>query len=147
MAATKEDKGNPFIGIEVSKNELKAKVAELLGASLVYAAAKDIPKFAWTEAPAFWAAIVRLVEAVIAAVEIAKTNLAKAAGTGKISGALAASVAIDILDETITFTGVVGKLVEAVDGPALKLIVNIVLGDRHGVDWLAEAYEVLGLKF
>jgi len=48
--------------------------------------------------------------------------------------------------KAITFTGPVGRLVELVDAPFLKLLVNMVLGDRHGIIWVEEARAILGMK-
>ncbi len=59
---------------------------------------------------------------------------------------MAAAVAVDILDDAITFTGPVGRLVEMVDAPFLKLLVNMVLGDRHGIIWVEEARSILGMR-
>jgi len=84
--------------------------------------------------------VVSLVNAVISAVELAKSEFEG------VSGSMAAAVAVDILDDTITFTGHVGRLVDLVDTPFLKLVVNMVLGDRHGIIWVEEARSILGRK-
>jgi hypothetical protein len=57
-----------------------------------------------------------------------------------------AGLAVDILNDAITFTGPVGRLVEMFDAPFLKLPVNLVLRDRHGISWVSEAWSVLGLQ-
>ena len=59
---------------------------------------------------------------------------------------MAAAVAVDIFDDAITFTGPVGRLVELVDAPFLKLLVNTILGDRHGIIWVEEARSILALR-
>ena len=137
---------NAVIGVTVDKEKLKEATNRYLNASAVYAAIKGVTKFSWSNIADFWRNIVALVNAVISAVELAKAELLKGQPEGtKISGSLAAGVAIDILDDSITFTGVAGKLIERVDGPFLKLLVNCTLGERHGIDWIAEAWEILGL--
>ena len=99
-----------------------------------------VSRFNFDDLSIFWRKVVSLVNAVISAVE-----LAKSAFEG-VPGSVAAAVAVDILDDAITFTGPVGRLVELVNAPFLKLLVNIVLGDRHGQSWLEEAWLILGLK-
>lgn len=138
---------NAVIGITIDKYKLKAEANRLLGASSVYAAVKALSTFSWSDVPNFWRNVVALVNAIISAVEIAKAELLKGQPEGTvISGALAAQVAVDLLDEAITFTGVAGKLIELIDGPALKLLVNVVLGDRHGINWIEEAWGILGIR-
>lgn len=138
---------NAIIGITIDKDKLKEAATEYLNASAVYDALKGLSTFSMSNLGDFWRNISALVLAVVSAIEIAKIKLVEGQPEGtKISGALAAETAINILDDAMTFTGIAGKLLEMVDGPVLKLLVNIVLGDRHGIDWIGEAYEILGLQ-
>jgi len=111
-----------------------------LNASAVYAALTAVNKFNFNDLPTFWRNVVSLVNAVISAVELAKSEFEG------VPEPMAAAVAVDILDDAITFTGRVGRLVEMVDAPFLKLLVNTVLGDRQGIIWTKEARSMLGLK-
>lgn len=138
---------NAVIGVTIDKAKLRDATDKYLNASAVYTAIKGLAKFNLSNLGDYWLNIVALVNAVISAVEIAKAELVKGQPDGtKISGALAATVAIDILDECISFTGVAGKILEMIDGAILKLLVNIVLGDRHSANWLDEAFGILGLQ-
>ena len=128
------------IGIKVDKAKLRAAADRYLNASAVYAALLAVSRFKFNDLPTFWRNVVSLVNAVISAVELAKSEFEG------VPGQMAASVAVDILDDAITFTGPVGSLVEIVDAPFLKLLVNMVLGDRHGIIWTKEARSMLGLK-
>ncbi len=138
---------NALIGAQIDKEILKTAATTYLNASAVYAALKQLATFSMGNLGDFWRNIVSLVLAVISSVELARVELVKGQPEGtKISGALAAEAAISILDEAITFTGIAGKLLEVIDAPILKLLINIVLGNRHGVNWVDEAWEILGLK-
>lgn len=128
-----------IFGTEIDKTALRAAADEYLNASAIYLAAKALAKFNFNDLAASWRNVVSLVNAVIAGVELAK---AKFEG---VPGKAAAAVAVDILDDAITFTGPAGRLVELVDGPVLKLLVNVVLGDRHGKNWLDLAWVILGI--
>lgn len=144
---TQSKSRNAVIGVTIDKYKLKSEANRLLNASAVWLSVKQLAKFSWADVPNFWRNVVAVVNAVIAAVEIAKAELLKGQPEGTvITGALAAQVAVDILDEAITFTGGVGKLIEMIDSPALKLLINICIGDRHGVDWIEEAWGILGLS-
>lgn len=138
---------NAVIGVSIDKEKLREAADRYLSASSVFSAVKSLATFSWNDVPSFWRNIVGLVNVVISAVEVAKAELLDGQPEGtKISGAIACQVAVDILDQSITFTGAVGRLIEVVDGVILKLLVNLVLGERHSVDWITQAFEILGLK-
>ena len=138
---------NAVIGVIINKERLKEEANNYLDASAVYRAIAAMATFSLSNLGDFWRNIQALVLGVIASVELARAKLVEGQPEGtKISGALAAEVAISILDEAITFTGIAGKLLEVIDGPVLKLLVNLVLGDRHGINWLDEAWDILGLR-
>lgn len=138
---------NAVIGVTIDKEKLKAAAEGYLNASAVYGAVKSLATFSLGNLGEFWRNIVAMVMAVIASVELARAKLVEGQPEGtKISGVLAAEAAISILDEAITFTGIAGKLLEVIDGPVLKLLVNIVLGPRHGINWIDEAWDILGLR-
>jgi len=102
------------IGIKVDKAQLRAAADRYLNACAVYAALLAVSKFNFNDLAIFWRNVVSLVNAVIAAVELAKS------GFEGVPGTMAAFVAVDILDDAITFTGPVGRLVKLVDAPFLK---------------------------
>ena len=120
--------------------QLRQAIDKYPSNSVVYAILLAVSKFIFNDLATFWRNVVSLVNAVISAVERTKSEFEG------IPGLMAAAVAVDILDDAITFTGPVGRLVELVDAPLLKLLVNMVLGDRHGIIWVEEARSILGLK-
>ena len=119
--------------------KLRAAADKSLNASAVYTALLAVSKYNFDDLATFWRNVVSLVNAVISAVELAKSEFES------VPGPMAASVVVDVLDDAITFTGPVGRLVELVDAPFLKLLVNMVLGDRHGIIWVEEARLILGM--
>ena len=135
------------LAITIDQTKLREAADRYLNASAVYLALKPLSRFSWENLPELWRTVQSLIETVIASVELAKAELLKGQPTGtRISAALAASTAVDILDNVVTFTGISGRLLEMVDAPFLKLLVNLILGNRHGVNWVAEARVILGLK-
>jgi hypothetical protein len=147
VKVTQSTSRNAVIGITIDKYKLKSEANRLLNASAVWLSVKQLAKFNWNDIPTFWRNIVAVFNTVMASLEVARAELLKGQPEGTlISGAMLAQAAVEIIDDAITFTGVIGKLVEAVDGPVLRLLINVVLGDRHGVNWIEEAWGILGLN-
>ena len=147
MNPKSKEKPKAAMAIAIDKTRLREAADHYLNASAVYLALKPLSRFSWDNLPELWRTIQALVETVIASVELAKAELLKGQPAGtKISAALAATTAVDILDDVVTFTGISGKLLEMVDAPFLKLLINLILGNHHGVNWVAEARVILGLK-
>ncbi len=147
MNPKSKEQNKAAVAIVIDKTKLREAANRYLNASAVYLALKPLSRFSWENLADLWRTIQALVETVIASVELAKAELLKGQPAGaKISAALAATTAVDILDDVVTFTGISGKLLEMVDAPFLKLLINLILGDRHGVNWTADARVILGLK-
>ena len=86
------------IGIKVDKPKLRASADKYLNASAVYAALLAVSKFNFNHLATFWRNVVSLVNTIISAVELAKSEFKG------VPGSTAASVAVGILDDTITFS-------------------------------------------
>lgn len=147
MKPKQKETARAALAITINQDKLRGAADRYLNASAVYAALLPLATFSWANLPDFWRTIQALVETVIASVELAKAELLKGQPEGtSVSATLAANVAVDILDDAVTFTGITGRLLDMVDGPFLKLLIHMVLGDRHGANWIEDAYRILGLR-
>lgn len=146
VTAVNSSPKNGILTVEVNKDVFMQECEYLLNISPVYNEAKKLSKFSFYDMHNYWVKIKDVVELVISSIEVSKSNILSSYPEGtKFSRTIALETAVGILDKTITFSGVVGRLLDAVDGPLLKLLVNIVLGDRSGVNWLADAFAILGV--
>ena len=137
---------NGIFGVEVDKDQFKASVYQILNLSPVWETIKLFPKFSVREIPNYAKLVVQVGTLAISAVELAKVEVLKQYPEGtKFSAQLALETAATILDESIEFTGIVGRLLDVADGAILKLIVNIIFGNRGGINWVSEAISILKL--
>ena len=137
---------NGIFGVEVDKDQFKASVYQILNLSPVWETIKLFPKFSVREIPNYAKLVVQVGTLAISAVELAKVEVLKQYPEGtKFSAQLALETAATILDESIEFTGIVGRLLDIADGAILKLIVNIIFGNRGGINWVSEAISILKL--
>lgn len=142
-------KPKAIIAVQVDKAKFLAEVRELLDISPVVANIKQLAQLRFPGCLSLpmlavtWRIIYSAFLTVIAAVEIVKSKHLDA--DGHFDSVIALQTAVALLDEMITFSGVVGKLLDMVDGQILNLLVVFVLGDRHGIDWTSEAKNILGL--
>lgn len=91
-----------------------------------------------------------LVQNVIASVEVVKANIVKEQDPDgslglKFDGHLAFDCAVDLLHDAVRFGGVFGPILNAIDEPILKFIVEVGVAAWRGKDWLAVAKTLLAL--
>lgn len=85
-----------------------------------------------------------LIQAVVASVEVVKTNAATI--TGKpVSGDMALDLALELLDDAVKFGGPFGRVLEAVDRPVMHFLIEVGLAAWRGKDWLLVARSILAL--
>lgn len=90
--------------------------------------------------------VVEMARAIVAGVEIAKQRVLSDYPPGtKFDAHVALDTAIQIFDDTLVFSGVVGSVVDKFDRPVLELIVESVLSGYKGLNWLAVAKTILGV--
>lgn len=138
-----------FITIEVNPQAFKAEVWDLLkGSPLSAELANGIKLENWYS----FGLMLELAKAVVASVEIVKTNaVTKLDPTGekrlRFDSALALETAIGLLDELVVFGGWGGGYLEKYDRAILLGLVNLVLTGLTGKNWLGTAEAVLGIKW
>lgn len=140
---------NDVFTAAVDQEAFKARVKELIG-NAPLPDLKPVLELKWPSAivpPALFQTVkvfYTLMEAIIAAVEVAKHEIIEANGGAPFDKEMALNTALDILDASIVFEGFVGSIVEKFDRPILGLLVSYAVTGK-GSNWLGGAKALLGL--
>lgn len=134
------------ISVEVDKQAFKNSCLSILDISPVWAITKSLPKLSLNELPVYYEKIVEIIDLITASVEVSKTEILKNYPEGtKFSAQIALETAVKIFDDTVKFTGFVGRILDACDQAIIKLLINVVFKKYTGVNWVADAISILKL--
>ncbi len=139
-----------IITVGLDRDEFKRECLILLQGSLVAPMLEHGISIDWAHFGIMSKQLLSLALAVVASVEIVKTNIIKMHdpdGTQgiKFDTRLALDTAIELLDDAILFKGLLGGAIEKFDQQILKFIVDAVLFGKEGVTWLSAAKVALGI--
>jgi hypothetical protein len=145
---------SPII-VTINKAQFEAAVQQYLDLSPVKAELTVVKSLAWPKCcvpPALWttmADLEQLIAISASACELAKVAILKQYDPSNLLGSkvdneIVVAVAVNIVGAAITFTGVLGFLVEQVKEELLRMLISMWV-DQKPTDWLVIAEEILGI--
>ena len=147
---------SPII-VTINKDQFEAAVQQYLNLSPVKAELTVIKSLAWPKCcvpPALWttmADLEQLIAITASACEMAKVAILKQYDPNnmlgsKVDNEIVIAVAVNIVGNSITFSGVLGFLVEQVKEELLRMLISIWV-DQQPANWIAIAEKILGITF